>query len=87
MAIVSAGSMLHENYWAKTDQTALVTIAHLTLHARYYYHAGAQKQVMRVLLMPLVYGSTAFLGFRYYHHFGAFHLIAVSGPLGRARQN
>lgn len=36
------------------EQTTLVTLFTLTMHARNYQQPAAQRQVMRVLLMPPV---------------------------------
>ncbi|KAK8865604.1 hypothetical protein IAR55_000748 [Kwoniella newhampshirensis] len=46
--------------------TALITLFTLTMHATHYQHPPAQRQVMRVLLMPPVYAITSFFSYRYY---------------------
>ncbi|WWD18220.1 hypothetical protein CI109_102670 [Kwoniella shandongensis] len=46
--------------------TALITLFTLTMHATHYQHPPAQRQVMRVLLMPPVYAIVSFFSYRYY---------------------
>ncbi|RXK40533.1 hypothetical protein M231_02185 [Tremella mesenterica] len=58
--------------------TAILTLGHMTLHAIYYYHRGAQKQVLRIIFMPLVYAIASFLAFRYLKYFAPLDLVAVS---------
>ncbi|EIW72094.1 hypothetical protein TREMEDRAFT_58247 [Tremella mesenterica DSM 1558] len=56
--------------------TAILTLGHMTLHAIYYYHRGAQKQVLRIIFMPLVYAIASFLAFRYLKYFAPLDLVA-----------
>ncbi|KIR56013.1 hypothetical protein I315_01077 [Cryptococcus gattii Ru294] len=46
--------------------TVLITLFTLTMHATRYKHPPAQRQVMRVLLMPPVYAVVSFFSYRYY---------------------
>ncbi|WWC60659.1 uncharacterized protein I303_103234 [Kwoniella dejecticola CBS 10117] len=49
--------------------TTLITLFNLTMHAVRYQHPPAQKQVMRVLLMPAVYSIVSFFSYRYYREY------------------
>ncbi|ODN83994.1 hypothetical protein L202_00029 [Cryptococcus amylolentus CBS 6039] len=46
--------------------TTLITLFTVTMHATRYKHPPAQRQVMRVLLMPAVYSIVSFFSYRYY---------------------
>ncbi|WVQ65290.1 uncharacterized protein L199_003466 [Kwoniella botswanensis] len=49
--------------------TTLITLFNLTMHAIRYQHPPAQRQVMRVLLMPAVYSIVSFFSYRYYREY------------------
>jgi hypothetical protein len=40
-------------------QTTIITLYSLWQHARNYYNPKQQRQVLRILGMPAVYGSTS----------------------------
>ncbi|WWC68309.1 uncharacterized protein I206_102233 [Kwoniella pini CBS 10737] len=49
--------------------TTLITLFNVTMHAIRYQYPPAQKQVMRVLLMPAVYSIVSFFSYRYYREY------------------
>ncbi|WWC88208.1 uncharacterized protein L201_003113 [Kwoniella dendrophila CBS 6074] len=49
--------------------TTLITLFSLTMQAINYQHPPAQRQVMRVLLMPAVYSIVSFFSYRYYREY------------------
>ncbi|WVQ71333.1 hypothetical protein IAR50_000861 [Cryptococcus sp. DSM 104548] len=49
--------------------TTLITLFTVTMHATRYKHPPAQRQVMRVLLMPAVYSIVSFFSYRYYKEY------------------
>ncbi|OCF31838.1 hypothetical protein I317_03341 [Kwoniella heveanensis CBS 569] len=49
--------------------TTLITLFTMTMHAVRYQHPPAQRQVMRVLLMPAVYAIVSFFSYRYYREY------------------
>ncbi|WVR05565.1 hypothetical protein IAU60_002584 [Kwoniella sp. DSM 27419] len=49
--------------------TTLITLFTMTMHAVRYQHPPAQKQVMRVLMMPPVYAIVSFFSYRFYREY------------------
>ncbi|EIW65413.1 hypothetical protein TREMEDRAFT_36313, partial [Tremella mesenterica DSM 1558] len=49
--------------------TTVITLFTLTMHATHYQQPAAQRQVMRVLLMPCVYSVVSFFSYRYYQSY------------------
>ncbi|WVF71006.1 hypothetical protein IAT40_005802 [Kwoniella sp. CBS 6097] len=49
--------------------TTLITLFTMTMHAVRYQHPPAQRQVMRVLLMPAVYAIVSFFSYRFYREY------------------
>ncbi|WVO13048.1 hypothetical protein L204_100657 [Cryptococcus depauperatus] len=58
--------------------TTLITLFSLTMHARRYQYRPAQKQVMRILLMPAVYAIVSFFSYRYYREYEYYYLAQTA---------
>ncbi|GFZ43421.1 hypothetical protein JCM24511_01141 [Saitozyma sp. JCM 24511] len=58
--------------------TSLITLFTLTMHATHYQSPAAQKQVMRVLMMPCVYSVISFLSYRYYRTYEYYYLCETA---------
>nr|ODN93168.1 hypothetical protein L203_00437 [Cryptococcus depauperatus CBS 7841] len=48
------------------------------MHARRYQYPPAQKQVMRILLMPAIYAIVSFFSYRYYREYEYYYLAQTA---------
>ncbi|KAK4051854.1 hypothetical protein OIV83_002559 [Microbotryomycetes sp. JL201] len=71
----------HKIGWLVAGLTAAVTtfisLFTVFMHARNYYVPKEQRQMIRIVLMPLVYAIISFFGYRFYREYTYFSLIEV----------
>ncbi|KAK4058397.1 hypothetical protein OIO90_000555 [Microbotryomycetes sp. JL221] len=71
----------HKIGWLVAGVTALITtmlsMFTVMMHARNYYVPKEQRQIIRIVLMPLVYAIVSFFGYRFYKQYTYFSLIEV----------
>ncbi|ORY23937.1 organic solute transporter Ostalpha-domain-containing protein [Naematelia encephala] len=72
----------HRIGWAVSGScalvTTLITLFTLTMHATHYQQPAAQRQVMRVLMMPCVYSIVSFFSYRYYQQYEYYTLAETA---------
>ncbi|KAM0788378.1 hypothetical protein ACM66B_001518 [Microbotryomycetes sp. NB124-2] len=71
----------HKIGWLVAGVTAAITtvisLFTVVMHARNYYVPKEQRQMIRIILMPLVYAIISFFGYRFYRSYTYFSLIEV----------
>ncbi|GAA5967214.1 hypothetical protein JCM11641_000479 [Rhodosporidiobolus odoratus] len=72
----------HEIGWVIAGVTALVatviSLFSVWKHARNYYNPKQQRQVIRILFMPAVYGIVSFFSYRYFRSYTYYSVSVVA---------
>ncbi|GAA5966586.1 hypothetical protein JCM3765_005665, partial [Sporobolomyces pararoseus] len=71
----------HEKGWIIAGATALVSLVisliSILKHARNYYVPKQQRQIIRILWMPAVYGVVSFFSYRFFRAY-TYYSVAVT---------
>lgn len=58
--------------------TTIITIISVSMHARNYRVPAEQRQILRILYLPMVYGIISFLSYRFFRAYTYYSLVEIA---------
>ncbi|KAI8459772.1 organic solute transporter Ostalpha-domain-containing protein [Phakopsora pachyrhizi] len=55
--------------------TTIISFFNVVMHARYYHRPSQQRQIIRIILMPVVYAIISFFSYRFFRSYTYYSLV------------